>query len=526
MRQSYIEKELLLEQNTQTRQLEERNEQLQAEKERLMYDNALQRRGRPIEDDDDRSAIRRGLLAGPASRVCIGDRSLGPAAIPVDAGSSKAGALRPSDPPPAGPPSLPPGPPSSKCSSTSGESIVSIYLSNEPSAPPLTAEQYYAEMAARAIEQGAGMVPCVNRAGAEGDRHSSAPPSHWRHPSTGAAPLTWEDADQQYYAEITSRSDFDQGMIEQWNSLSDAERAKWEALSEPAIIVPSTSTRPETISLSALLEPAAQGTLLVNRAAAEASRQWLHVQAQSVSVHAQNSLTHAAAATAAAAAAAAYAGDPVDDACDAVEPTVPSPSPPAEASSDEPEQLAAEALAGMSRSAGSAGTRQSVDSFTVEVVEPEDACAVQSRDEDRPAAALGQQCAGWPRLTGGSAGVERSVRGGKVRAVGSTEGPSLPLLALGANVCPPASWPPVQADTQRFRHRVDPSSSGSAVAMTCAGAQRVAEHADRLAGHEGTHAPHTEMLSLAPPQSFERIWALGAGFGAALRLTLTLYPVP
>ena len=71
MRKSYIEKELLLE-------LEERNEQLQAEKERLMYDNALQRRGRPIEEDDDRSAISRGLLAGPAS-VGIGDTSLGPA---------------------------------------------------------------------------------------------------------------------------------------------------------------------------------------------------------------------------------------------------------------------------------------------------------------------------------------------------------------------------------------------------------------------------------------------------------------
>ena len=215
----------------------------------------------------------------------------------------------------------------------------------------------------------------------------------------------------------------------------------------------------------------------------------------------------------------------MDDACDAMEQTVPSPSPPAEASSDEPEQLAAEALAGMARSAGSTGMRQSVDSFTVEVVEPEDACAVQSRDEDRPAAA--QLGAGWPWLTG-SAGVERSVRGGKVRAVGFTVGqsPSLPPLALGANVLPPASWDPVQADTQRLRHGVDPSSSGSAVAVNVAGAQRVAEHANRLAGHEGTRAPHTETLSLAPLQSFERIWALGAGFGAALRLIFTLYPVP
>ena len=142
MRQSYIERELYGERNTQTRQLEVRNEQLQAEKERLLYDNAFQRRGRSI-DDDDRSAIRRGLLAAPASRTCLGDTKLAPATTPVDADSSEAGTPRfPSDPPPA--PSLPPGPPSSKCSSRSsttinpGESIVSIYLSGEPSAAPLT----------------------------------------------------------------------------------------------------------------------------------------------------------------------------------------------------------------------------------------------------------------------------------------------------------------------------------------------------------------------------------------------------
>ena len=45
--------------------LEERNEQLQAEKERLLY--GVQRRGRPLDDDDDCSAIcPRGLHAGGA----------------------------------------------------------------------------------------------------------------------------------------------------------------------------------------------------------------------------------------------------------------------------------------------------------------------------------------------------------------------------------------------------------------------------------------------------------------------------
>jgi hypothetical protein len=67
------------------RRLGVRNEQLQAEKERLVYD--MQRRGHPI-DDDNRSAIRRGLQAGR-----------GPSGSP--------------------PPSLPPGAPSSTDGSSS-----------------------------------------------------------------------------------------------------------------------------------------------------------------------------------------------------------------------------------------------------------------------------------------------------------------------------------------------------------------------------------------------------------------------
>ena len=47
----------------ESRRLEERNEQLRAEKERLMYD--VQRRGNPLNGDDARSAIRRGLQARP-----------------------------------------------------------------------------------------------------------------------------------------------------------------------------------------------------------------------------------------------------------------------------------------------------------------------------------------------------------------------------------------------------------------------------------------------------------------------------
>ena len=85
---------------TRGRQLEERNEQLRAEKKRLLYD--MQRRGRPLDDDDDRSAIRRGLQAG-SSQPCLlhgGDTDPGePGGAPSDT-----------------PLTLPPGAPSSASS--------------------------------------------------------------------------------------------------------------------------------------------------------------------------------------------------------------------------------------------------------------------------------------------------------------------------------------------------------------------------------------------------------------------------
>ena len=90
LRYLYAEEERLEEEK---RRLEVRNEQLQAEKERLLYD--MQRRGHPI-DDDNRSAIRRGLQGTHPS---------------------EAGGPAPSDSPP---PSLPPGAPSS----TAGESSI------------------------------------------------------------------------------------------------------------------------------------------------------------------------------------------------------------------------------------------------------------------------------------------------------------------------------------------------------------------------------------------------------------------
>ena len=91
----------------QKEMLEERNEQLQAEKERLLYD--LQRFNHQI--DDERSAICRGLLAKSTSQPCHFSSGMDL--------TSEAGGSAPSD---SLPPSLPPGAPSS-CGSSSSEPL-------------------------------------------------------------------------------------------------------------------------------------------------------------------------------------------------------------------------------------------------------------------------------------------------------------------------------------------------------------------------------------------------------------------
>ena len=94
------EQQSLTKEATRGRQLEERMEQLKAEKERLLYD--VQRRSRPLDDDDDRSAIRRGLQAGSSQ----------PYPLTVDGDPSEPGDALSSD----SAPTLPPGPPSSASS--------------------------------------------------------------------------------------------------------------------------------------------------------------------------------------------------------------------------------------------------------------------------------------------------------------------------------------------------------------------------------------------------------------------------
>ena len=87
---------------------------IQAEKERLQYD--VQRRGHPL-NDDNRSAVRRGLQAGQDPYHRHDSASW--------ADPSEAGGPAPSDSPP---PSFPPGAPSSTegKSSTAGESTPGV----------------------------------------------------------------------------------------------------------------------------------------------------------------------------------------------------------------------------------------------------------------------------------------------------------------------------------------------------------------------------------------------------------------
>ena len=133
------------------RLVEERNEQLLAEKERLLYD--LLRRGHPV-DDDSRSAIRRGLQAGP-SRVSTPYQTSGD--------SSEAEGPVPSASPPL---SLPPGPPSSVSSGytahtatrakdgrqrleSSGEALAARRPVSLPPGPPSSAGRRSSESAGR-----------------------------------------------------------------------------------------------------------------------------------------------------------------------------------------------------------------------------------------------------------------------------------------------------------------------------------------------------------------------------------------
>ena len=229
LRHSYVEKQRLEERNDEeSRRLEERNEQLQAEKERLLYD--VQRRGRPLDDGDDRSAIRRGLQ-GPSQPYHRADST----------NSSDTRAPDPSDSPL---PSMPPGPPSSseresgKSGQDTGDSSRAVHGKSTPP-PPTWAEldaQFYAERAAESAaeqEMPAGAPPST--AGAQprsAGRSKALPPPSWAElayrrfyaeraaqssiieqgvPPPMGQPPTWAELDAQFYAETAAELAAEQG---------------------------------------------------------------------------------------------------------------------------------------------------------------------------------------------------------------------------------------------------------------------------------------------------------------------------
>ena len=171
------------------RRLEVRNEQLRAEKERLMYD--VQRRGNPLDDDDARSAIRRGLQAGPSPSYHRADST-----DSRETGTSSALSDSPL-------PSLPPGPPSSSAgkSSESGKSGEGMGGSDREGmvdraalsrAPPQarfpTWEALDAQLYAERAQKTATEPRTASLATAEADRHGPPPSSTVCRTSAAATP--------------------------------------------------------------------------------------------------------------------------------------------------------------------------------------------------------------------------------------------------------------------------------------------------------------------------------------------------
>ena len=144
LRRNYAEK---VQEMHRYAQLEERNEQLQAEKERMMYD--MQRRGSIALDDENRSAICRGLHAGSTSDSERTDPELAEAAIAAEVEKqSKRSSSQPLHPEinvhaPSESllASLPPGAPSSPTSASTASSIAEAD------------RQHYAEIAAQGAAQ-------------------------------------------------------------------------------------------------------------------------------------------------------------------------------------------------------------------------------------------------------------------------------------------------------------------------------------------------------------------------------------
>ena len=236
------------------RWLEERNEQLKAEKERLLYD--VQRPGRPLADDD-RSAIGRGLQAKTGQ--------LYPAS---DASWSEPGASSES-----APPSFPPGPPSSAsahslplswadCGTEADRQqwIAAKWVTDQKVAPPLAEIGHRSSACLIASSVICTAAPATKRkathigkliGGKPVRRMTKAGLKHNRF-LLKVAPLTWAEADRQHYAAMASQLVTDQKVdaVLADHRAGNARAAR--SAEAPAKALPAPSTPPvktETVSM-------------------------------------------------------------------------------------------------------------------------------------------------------------------------------------------------------------------------------------------------------------------------------------
>ena len=267
VRHSYAEKVMQMRRtDKEKRCLEVRNEQLKAEKERLLYD--VQLPGRHLADDA-RSAIARGLHAKTGQ--------LNTSSQPAN--SSEAGWSEPGAPASdSAPPSFPPGPPSSSAPTEPSsaehralgplgrarshteadrqQGIAARLVTDQKLAPPLVEISHQrsassAEMAARPTKRKPAHLG-KSRAENLARRVTKAGVKHKRY-VLKVPPLTWEEADRRHYERIASKLDAERMVY----AILDNYRGRvGNARAPPCAEAPAAPSTPqieaETISAQAL----------------------------------------------------------------------------------------------------------------------------------------------------------------------------------------------------------------------------------------------------------------------------------
>lgn len=256
--------------------LEVRNEQLQAEKERLLYD--VQLPGRPFADDE-RSAIARGLHAKTGQLTTSSH----------PANSSEVGWSEPGAPSDSAPRSFPPGPPSSSEPSSSSaqhrglvalswagsqteadrqQGIAARLVTDQKLAPPLVEISHQrsvsAEMAVRATIKRKPAHLGKSRAENLARRITKAGVKHKRF-LLKVPPLTWEEADRQHCEQISSKL--------------DAERRTYAILANDRGQVGNAHAPPSAEALAAPSTPHIKAETISAQAQAAAKTNFTHEQA-------------------------------------------------------------------------------------------------------------------------------------------------------------------------------------------------------------------------------------------------------